>query len=136
MLKYKFLSHPADLKMRVWGKNQKELFINASRGMMAFLYSNCSKAGPLLKKPAKINLKAADIKALTVDWLSELLYLSDAKNICFDRFNFKKITAREIQAEVFGCPAKAQRDIKAVTYHGLEIKQTKSGWQAVILFDI
>lgn len=136
MPKYEYLPHPADLKIWTVGKNQKELFINAASGMLAFLYPDCPKACRLAKKPAKINLKANDIKALMVDWLSEILYLSDTKNICFNKFNFKKITAEEIQAEIFGCPAKAQNDIKAVTYHGLEIKKTKTGWQAVILFDI
>ena len=84
----------------------------------------------------KVQLKSSDQKALLVDWLSELLYLSDTKDVCYNKFDFEELTDEKLVAIAYGRRVKAKEDIKAVTYHGLEIKKTEEGWQAVILFDI
>ncbi len=51
---------------------------------------------------------------------------------------FKKFSDNELEAEIFG--QKVERfgeDIKAVTYHDLEIHQNTEGeWEATVLFDI
>lgn len=134
-MKFKFLDHPADLKIQVFGQNLQELFINAALGMMTFLYP---KQVEIQSHEAKenIRLKSGDLKALLVDWLSELLYLSDSRDICYNDFHFDKLTENELIVTAYGRRVRAKEDIKAVTYHGLEIKETDEGWEAIILFDI
>ncbi len=133
--KFEFLDHPADLRIRAFGQNLEELFSNAALGMMTFLYP---KKVDIKANETKenIKLKAKDLKALLVDWLSELLYLSDTKDCCYNEFNFDKLTEDELEATTYGRRVKAKEDIKAVTHHGLEVKQTNNGWEATIIFDI
>ena len=135
MEKFKFLDHPADLKIQVYGKNLEELFTNTALGMMTFLYP---KKVAIINHETKkeIRIRANDLKALLVDWLSELLYLSDTNDVCYNDFDFEKLKEDELVAIAFGRRVKAKEDIKAVTYHGLEVKQTSKGWQAIVLFDI
>ena len=51
---------------------------------------------------------------------------------------FEKFNDNELEGEIIG--QKVERfgeDIKAVTYHGLDIHQNPQGeWEAVVLFDI
>jgi SHS2 domain-containing protein len=138
MIKYKYLAHPADLKIQIFGNNLKELFANAALGMMEYIYPASAVGINTNSRCRKetIKIKANDLKSLMVDWLSELLYLSDTNNCAYTQFRFKKLTKNQLEAKVIGCLAKAQEDIKAVTYHGLKIKLTKNGWQATVLFDI
>ena len=144
MRKYSVLKHTADYKIRAFGKDLPELFSNAAAAMTEFLYKNAklktqpfdSTQGRSAKDKRIIKIKSRDLKALLVDWLSELLYLSDANNLAYLKFNFKRLTETELAAEVFGFSAEPKDDIKAVTYHGLEIKEVKGGWEAVVLFDI
>ena len=134
--KYEILEHKADLKIRVFGKTKEELFLNALFGMQ-----DCMK--PELKKPEEkagrgIKIKSPDLPALLVDFLSEVLYLIQVNKETYSDIKFKKFSDTEIEADLIG--QKVERfgeDIKAATYHGLDIHQKEDEtWETTILFDI
>ena len=134
MKKFEFLSHLADLKIRVFGKTKKELFLNALLGM-----TKSQKAEKLTKEiKREIKIKSLDIEALLVDFLSEALYLTQVNREIYNGIKFKKFTDTELNGELIG--QKIERfgeDIKGVTYHGLNIYQRKDGiWETTVLFDI
>jgi len=135
MKKFEILEHKADLKIRAFGKTKEELFLNILLGMASGL---CSKIKDKKSKIKKIKIKSLDLEALLVDFLSEALYLSQVNKEIYNDIKFKKFTDSELEGELIG--QKVERfgeDIKAVTYHGLEICQKKDGiWEATILFDI
>ncbi len=134
--KYEILEHRADLKIRVFGKDKKELFSNALFGMSESIKAEVKKPEEKIKR--RIKIKSADLLILLVDFLSGALYLSQVnKEIYFDII-FKKLTNQELKGELIGQKvSRFNEDIKAVTYHQLEVKQNKDGsWQATILFDI
>jgi len=135
MKNFRFLDHPADLKIQAFGQNQEELFINAALAMMTFLYPKQVEMKEHEAKE-KIRLKSTDIKALLVDWLAELLELSNEKDVCYNDFHFDKLEEDELVAIAYGRRVKAKEDIKGVIDHNLKIEKTEQGWQAVILFDI
>jgi len=135
-MKYEILEHKADLKIRAFGKTKEELFLNMLLGMQESMKAKLQKPEEKIKR--KIKIKSPDLPALLVDYLSEALYLSLVnKEVYFD-LNFKKFTATEIEGELIG--QKVERfgeDVKAVTYHSLDIHQGKDGaWQVIVLFDI
>lgn len=132
--KYEILEHKADLKIRVFGKNLKELFLNAMTGM--FESAKYEKEGKKIKREIKVS--SQDLSSLLIDFLSEILYLSEVNKEVYENVNFRKLTEREIEGELIGRKLKRIGiEIKAVTYHNLEISQKENGnWQATILFDI
>ncbi len=136
MKKYEILEHKADLKIRAFGKTKEELFLNMLSGMSENMKPELQKPGEKTKR--KIKLSSFDFQALLVDFLSEILYLSQVNKEVFFEAKFKKFSENEIDGEIFG--QKTERfgeDIKAVTYHNLEIKKTKNKtWEATVLFDI
>ncbi len=141
MKKYEFLEHPADLKIRAFGHDLAEVFVNAALGMMEFLYGEniCSRDIPTLSRDVsteRVKIKSHDLPSLLVDWLSELLYLSDTNNRVYVGFKINKIGETEIEAEVGSYPAKAIEDIKAVTYNELKIGKQDGLWVAEVVFDI
>lgn len=132
---FEILGHPADVKVRAYGKNMEELFANAALGMMHVLYGENLKTC----KPGKtesVQLTSNDQEALLVDWLSDLLFLTDTNDNAYSNYSFQKLTETELQAEIASCAAQAIDDIKAVTYHGLKIEKENGFLQATILFDI
>ena len=135
MKKYEILEHKADLKIRTFGKDKKELFSNM---LLAMAESQKPEIKGKQKNKRQIKIKSLDLAALLVDYLSEALYLSQVnKEIYFD-INFKKFSNTEIEGELIGQKvARFGEDIKAVTYHSLDIHQKKDKtWEATILFDI
>jgi SHS2 domain-containing protein len=71
-----------------------------------------------------------------VDFLNELVYLAEDKGFCFSGFNFNDKT-NQIVVECRGKKIRSiRRYIKAVTFHDLEINQTKQGLETIVTFDV
>jgi len=135
MKKFEILEHKADLKMRVFGKSKKELFRNAVLAMVSGLQP---KVKSRRLKVKNIKIKSDNLETLLVDFLSEVLYLSQVNREIYSDVKFKKFSDKEIEAELVGQKVESfSGDIKAVTYHNLDVHQTENGtWQTTILFDV
>ena len=84
-----------------------------------------------------MKIKSADEQSLLVDFLSEALAQSDINNEAYFEAKFDKLTDKELRGKVYGYPVERfGLEIKAVTYHGLEIKKVNGDWEATVLFDI
>lgn len=138
MKKYELIEHTADVGIKAYGKNISESFENAAKGMFDII-TNCSKIDYVGQY--NIQLEAPDFEQLLVDWLSELLFLNSAKNLVFGLFNVEIDNKYPcLSASVFGenyniSKHKIGVEIKAVTYHMLEIRK-KRFYQVQVLFDI
>jgi len=133
--KYEILEHPADLKIRAFGKTKEELFLNMMIGMNENMRPEIKKPEEKMKREIKI--KSPDLSALLIDFLSEVLYSSQANTEIYNEAKIIKLTDTELEAEIFG--QKVERfgeDIKAVTYHDSEVKQVNDHWEVTVLFDI
>lgn len=135
MKKYEILEHRADLKVRAFGKDKKELFLNMLLAMAESQKPEIKSKGKIKKQ---IKIKSPDLPALLVDFLNEVLYLSQTNKEVYSSIIFKKFTDKEIKGELIGQEVERfGEDIKAATYHNLDIQQGKDKiWQAIILFDI
>ena len=136
MKKYEILDHKADLKIRIFGKNKKTLFLNALCSLREALQVKVKK--PEKKTKREIKIKSLDFPALLVDFLSEVLYLSQTYKEVYSLVEFKTFSEKEIKGELIGQKAETfDREIKAATYHNLEVWQEKNKtWTAIIIFDI
>lgn len=132
------LSHTADIKIRVYGATQRELFEHAVQAMFEVL-------GPLPRYAKKehvvermLQVKAHDAESLLVDFLSDVLYLSEVHGESYDVCSIEQFRPWEISACVKGFPIEGfeSGEIKAVTYHELKIVEDNGVWQADIVFDI
>ena len=134
--KYETLEHKADLKIRAFGETKEELFYNTLLGMGESMKPEIQKPGKKINREIKI--VSLDLPALLVDFLSEALYLSQTNKEVYLDAKFKKFSDNRLEGELFGQKVKSfNEDIKAVTHHGLNIRQrTDDIWEATILFDI
>lgn len=136
MKRYKILEHKADLRIMVFGKTKRALFFNAVLGMQECMRPEIKKN----RKKAKRNIavESVDLNSLLVDFLSEVLYLIQVNREIYGRIKFEKLTDFKIRAQLFG--KKIERfglDIKAVTYHRLNIRQKKdNSFETEIIFDV
>jgi SHS2 domain-containing protein len=138
MKKYELIEHTADVGVKAYGKTLSEAFENAAKAMFDLITdtSEVESTGQY-----NIELKASDLEQLLVDFLSELLYLHSANNLVFGFFKLdidenKKSLKGTFYGEKFNISKhKAGAEIKAVTYHMLEVKKTKP-CSVQVLFDI
>ncbi|MBN1402258.1 MAG: archease [Anaerolineae bacterium] len=130
------LDHTADLRLQVWGHSLRELFVHAAEGMFSLMRLRVEAAAEPVG--LDVHLDSYDRETLLVDWLNELLYLSERDAICFASFDIGHLEATELDAHLEGYgPACAERGIKAVTFSDLAIEHTSSGlYTTIITFDV
>ena len=136
--KYQTFEHTADLGIRVFGRTEKELFANAAYALFD-LMADLKKVRET--ESLAVRLEAADREDLLVRWLSELLSLAAARGFLFKNFSFAHLDSTSLQAVAHGeniDPArhKMKMEIKAVTYHQVEVKKREGRWEGKIIFDV
>ena len=133
MKKYEFLEHPADIKIKSYGSDLAELFANSALGMMDFLYDLQSVK---ITHHESIEVTGENLENLLVNWLSELLFLSDINNRAYIEFSIKKVDNTSVIAVLGSGMAVSRDDIKAVTYHDLQVIRVENAWEAIVVYDI
>lgn len=131
---YEFLPHTADLKIKSQGKTYEELFANSMRGMIEWQKPKILKE----KVTREITVSSSDCVALLVDFLSETLYLSKTNLETYAEVEFLEFFKTSLKAILRGRKvSKWDDEIKAVTFHELEIKKNNKGlYEATITYDI
>ena len=131
--KIKTLEHRADFKIKVFGKTRRKLFLNALIGMNEFFGAQVFKK----KTKRKIRIESLDEESLLVDFLNEIIYLMQTNMETYDSVKFKQITRKRIEAEIFGHKVSSfDKEVKAATYHGLDIEKTETGFETIVLLDV
>ena len=130
------IEHTADLALRVCGSDLPELFVNAASGMFHLMHCEPGHGGRRVSH--HIVLKANDLETLLVDWLNELLYLSEAEQELYDVFDITHLQDTCLEAFVHGMTDHPpQRGIKAVTFFDLDVNRDQAGcYQTTITFDV
>ncbi len=132
---YEFIEHTADIKIKAFGKDLRELFQNAAFGMLAVMYGEDHPTAPVAQKKELI-LEAVDTDSLLVDWLSEVLFHSSVTHCTCPEMTILEITPHKLNAIIYLSPADAEKEIKAVTWNDLAIEDAGSHYTATITLDL
>ena len=128
------IEHTADWAYWVKGKNLAELLIQATLGLYSLVGMQLA---PEAQTTRSIQLQALDRESLLVAWLNELLYLHESEGLGFEQIAIQHLDETTIQATVTGAPTQQWlKDIKAVTYHNLAIRETESGLEVTLVLDV
>lgn len=135
---FELFEHTADLGLRVRGRTLEELFVDAARGLLAMLVADPIEVRA--EETKTITLTADDLSYLLFDWLTELLYAFETDKLLLSTFDLK-IEGNSLTAACHGEPMdetrhRMEHEVKAVTYHGLRVEQTATGWEAEVIVDI
>lgn len=133
---YQEVAHTADLEIKAWGKDLNELYISAVEGM--FHLSGVEEYQEGFSDISEtITLEAMDYEGLLILFLEELLYRLTEDYMLF---KVQKLTISDqftLKAKLKGTQIESyRRDIKAVTYHRLNIQETEDGYMVNVVFDI
>ena len=130
---YRELEHTADWQLEVWAPDYIALLEQAARGMYHLSGARAQAGAEIVHT---FRLPPADLETMLVAFLAELLYYQEQEGLVFDIFNLS-LEGEALQAELHGLPlAGLDKEIKAVTYHNLQIQHTQRGLQARIVFDV
>jgi SHS2 domain-containing protein len=135
---YTLLDHTADLAIRVRGKDLKNLFENAAMALMHIMVRG-NRSGNT--SSVNISLSGQDLADLMVRWLGEVLYLLEGESLVVSAITIRDLTTARLEAVGEVVPFdpdihEIQTEVKAVTYHQVEVVDKGDQWEARVTFDI
>ncbi|MBN1906226.1 MAG: archease [Deltaproteobacteria bacterium] len=135
---YTLLSHTADLGMIVKGDSCEGLFRNAGMALTDIMILS---KGPMPGVKKEISIKGNDLPDLMVKWLSEILYLFEGEHlitteIVVNQLSRSSISSTLITGDFDSRYHEVLREIKAVTYHQVDVREDSGIWTARIIFDL
>jgi SHS2 domain-containing protein len=137
-MSYRRIDPTADCGVQVFGEDLKSLFENA--GLALFdLIADISRVEPAIEYAVQVT--GSDWADLMVNWLRELLYFWTGKELLIKEIEVMGISEHRLSArirtDIFNIGRhRLNHEIKAVTYHRIQVTPTSDGWEAVIIFDV
>ncbi len=137
-LDYKVLDHTADLGMIVCAETLEGLFESAALSMIHIMLK-VEQTGPSSITP--LSIEGQDLADLMVRWLGEVLYLFEGERVITVDANVQSLSGHHLEASVSTIPFDPQvhevlYEIKAVTYHQIEVLKKNSHWKTRVVFDL
>ncbi len=131
----------SDSAFIAYGKDLNEVFSNAGLALFETM-TDISKIKD--KEKRRVSVTGYDLKSLMFSWLSELLFISSSENMVFCNL-IVDITKEEkgftLKGECLGEKIESGKheiktEVKAITYHKMEINQEDGKWKALVIVDI
>jgi SHS2 domain-containing protein len=135
---YRLINHTADFGIRVFGRTKRDLFQNAGYALFDLIVGKIEFETEKIKI---IYVQGEDLADLMVNWLRELLYVWSGADGLVSSVEVIRISPKFLQAAigiVHYDPEhhQIQNEIKAVTYHQIQVNRTLGGWNSQIIFDV
>ena len=134
---FEIIDHTADVAIAAYGADLKKAFANAALGMFSIITDLDIVNEKVIRD---VEVTSEDMKDLLVSWLNELLFICEVDKILFKRFDISELNETRMLAKCYGEKINLKRhkfkaEIKAATYHMLEIEEG-NGVRVQVLFDI
>lgn len=135
---YRFIDHTADFGLEIMGVDEADLFIQAARALTELI---TDPRALQVRNQHTLAVEGEDWADLMVNWLRELLYLWNGRQELVCDVEMRNLEQTRLLARVFTDAYDSEihsirNEIKAVTYHQIEVAPCRAGWRARVIFDI
>lgn len=135
-MSFEELSHTADIRIRVRAPTLELLFADSLDALMQVVYGKNRRDGVV----REIRASAPDTESLLMEFLSEVLFVTEVENLVFSRAEIR-IEGDQVFANLSGEPFDPARhaggtEVKGISYSGLSVTRDAKGYMLDILFDV
>ena len=131
----------ADIAFEAEGESVEEVFHGATQAILETMANPATVSGGWERT---IERSDVDLSALLFDWLSEVVYWKDAAGVVFREAPLTLMREGDVwllRACLIGAPVDQQTqelhaDVKGVTKHHYELKQTGGCWKVCVVLDV
>ena len=136
--KYRLIDHTADFGIQVTGKDPRALFAQAAYALFDLITDMDVLEG---RHTSRLTVTGSDWADLMINWLREILFFWNGKNHLIKKTDIKSISKNKLSATIFYDRYDPDRhgiklEIKAVTYHQVQVTSGPAGWESRVIFDI
>ena len=132
---YEIIEHTADVGIEAGDSTLEGVFEQVAHGLFEILGAWEPGTGDTVE----LKLEPADDGGLLVDWINELLYIQDTRDIVFTQLDVAKIDRQGLSATIGIKPRATVLDgtaVKAATYHRLSVEERDGSWSARVYLDV
>lgn len=135
---YRIFEHTADLGVEIYGEDKPDLFRNAALTLADILTDRSRVEG---KDEREVVIEGGDREELLVNFLREILSLFNGDGWLLKDCRINSMEDCHLRATVVGEPFARDRhtmdvEIKAITYHGAELRSVPRGWVGKVVCDV
>jgi len=135
---FRLIATTADMGIVAYGRTLPELFSHAALGLMAI---TIDPADIRPQMEMAVSVQGANREELLLHWLNELLYLLEVEEFLGKEFIVEELSDTHLRAVIRGEKRDPERhhfrrEVKAVTYHRLQVRARKTGWEAQVIVDL
>ena len=138
---FELFEHTADIGIRGFGKTREEAFSEAAKAMLSVMVDLKSVSG---KRKVELKEKADSAENLLAEFLNEILFTMDTKEMIFSEAKVKEIREEKgkfhLSAVLLGeKKSKNHRfmtEVKAATYSQLKVAEEEGKWVAQCIVDV
>jgi SHS2 domain-containing protein len=136
------IDHTGDIGLQVMAPSLEALFERAALGTF---YVLADLSAVRAEDETAITVEGRDREALMVRWLSELNYRHTVDDLLFCDVTVDSVSETDdgltLTGTARGEPLDPDRhtvytEIKAITFHGLDVRETDDGWAVQVIFDM
>lgn len=139
---YEKFEHKADIGVRGIATTKEGAFAECAKAMFSVMVDLETVNA---ESEVEVEAKANDIEQLLVNFLSELLFLRDDKEMLFSEFEVSEIAEKNREFHL-KATAKGEKidlkkhemgtEVKGVTYSGLKVAKENKGFVAQCIVDV
>ena len=130
---YRWLDHTSERELWIEDESPKAVLGEAAIALGDLLREH-RRGEPVTHA---VRIRSADLPALLVEWLEELVYLAETDGFVPERVTEMDLADGAVEAVVAGQRAEPQTLVKGVTYHRLEFAEDgENAWHARVVLDV
>lgn len=135
---YRLLEHTADMGIEATGGDPAELFTAAAEGLRAVLSDLPPRACTCWQE---VEVGGRDNEELLVNWLNTILFRLEVDSLFPEQFRIEAISPTHLSARIGGVRLDGSvpppdREVKAATWHRLEVVREAKRWRARLYLDL
>ena len=130
---YEILEHTTDVRLRVVARDREQLFRESVEALMASMKVDAHGSDA---ERETVELDAPDLTALLVDFLGEILLRAQIHQRAYEVIELLSLGGTHLEAVLESRAAWFGEDVKAVTYHEADVRETSNGWTTNLILDI
>lgn len=134
---HNWVDHTSEVQLQVGAESLSGLAVEAGQALSLLLLRGkpAEAEGP----PRTLEVDSADREALMVDWLNEILFVSEVDLWVPVEFEIEEASPTRLKASARGVTVEdPPSNVKAATFHGLRVEELAEdeGLQAEVIFDV
>lgn len=138
MGRYEILEHTAEVGVAAYGADLREVLEQASAALVGLMWDPQTVA-PIEEWP--VRAESGDREALVADWLNALLVVVGEEGAALHDVRVDQASETGARGAARGERLEVERhvrrlEVKAATYHGLEVAEAVEGLRARLILDI